>query len=257
MLETTPVLIGAGQFTYRGDPAGSPSPLELIKIAANAAAEDAGLPPTALRELDGIGVVSFAIDAEGALARLQVPRMTNPPATLAQALRANPRWAVYTQMGGNSSQHLINTAAERIAAGENDFVLAVGAEFLGSLMRRMAAGLPFEGWSDDAIEPPPRIGDGRAGVTEHEGAHGLGLPVNMYPMFENAIRAHEGHSLAEHQARLGKLFAPFTEVAAANPYAWFPKARTAEEIATLAPDNRMIAYPYPKYMNAIMQVDQS
>jgi len=257
MLETTPVLIGAGQFTYRGEPGASPPPLELIKIAANAAAEDAGLPATALRELDGIGVVAFAIDAEGALARLPIPRMNNPPASLAQALKASPRWSVYTHMGGNASQHLINTAAERIAEGENDFVLAVGAEFLGSLMRRMAQGLPFEGWADDAPEKPQRIGDGRAGVTEHEGAHGLGLPVNMYPMFENAIRAHEGRTLAEHQARLGKLFAPFTQVAAANPYAWFPKARTAEEIATLAPDNRMIAYPYPKYMNAIMQVDQS
>jgi len=35
---TTPVLIGAGQFTYRGAPAVSPSPATLLKIAAERAA---------------------------------------------------------------------------------------------------------------------------------------------------------------------------------------------------------------------------
>ena len=34
------VLIGAGQFTYRGDPAQSPSPVALLKIAAERAAAD-------------------------------------------------------------------------------------------------------------------------------------------------------------------------------------------------------------------------
>ena len=57
--------------------------------------------------------------------------------------------------------------------------------------------------------------------------------------------------------RMGRLFAPFTEVAAKNPYAWFPKVRSAAELATVTPDNRMVSYPYPKYLNAIMQVDQS
>jgi acetyl-CoA C-acetyltransferase len=46
-------------------------------------------------------------------------------------------------------------------------------------------------------------------------------------------------------------------VAAENPYAWFPKARSAAEISTVTPENRMIGFPYPKYMNAIMDVDQA
>ncbi len=56
---------------------------------------------------------------------------------------------------------------------------------------------------------------------------------------------------------LGQLFAPFTRVAAVNPYAWFPIERTAEALTTVRPENRMVSYPYPKYLNAIMQVDQS
>ena len=43
MDDRTPVLIGAGQFTYRGEPGASPSPTALLKIAAERAALDAGL----------------------------------------------------------------------------------------------------------------------------------------------------------------------------------------------------------------------
>ncbi|MDQ2764228.1 MAG: acetyl-CoA acetyltransferase, partial [Pseudomonadota bacterium] len=96
MLDTTPVLIGAGQFTYRGGCVEAPTPLKLMEIATGAAAEDACLPRGALAGLDGIGVVGFTIDAEGAFAGLGVPRLFNPPASLARSLSAAPRWSVYT-----------------------------------------------------------------------------------------------------------------------------------------------------------------
>jgi acetyl-CoA C-acetyltransferase len=51
--------------------------------------------------------------------------------------------------------------------------------------------------------------------------------------------------------------APMTEVAAANPYAWFPQARTAEELITATASNRMVGYPYTKYMVSIMDVDMA
>ena len=258
MLDQTPVLIGAGQFTHRGPAGEAPSPLRLLRIAAEAAAKDAGLAAGALAGLDAVAVVGFAVDAEGALAQLPIPRLTNPPAALARALGAAPRWAPYTQMGGNSSQHLINTLCARIAAGETDFALAVGGEFLGSLMRRLSQNLGFEGYeTDEGADPPERVGDGRPGTSAQETAHGLHLPVNTYPLFENALRARDHRSLEAHQARMGRLFAPFTQVAANNPYAWFPKARSAEELVAVGPDNRMVSFPYPKYLNAIMQVDQS
>jgi acetyl-CoA C-acetyltransferase len=257
MLDNTPVLIGAGQFTYRGKAADAPTPLAMIEIAAKAAAIDAGLGESALAGIDGLGVVAFAIDAEGGLRGLPVPRLANPPASLAKALGAAPRWSAYTQMGGNSSQHLINLVAERIAAGETDLALAVGAEFLGSLMKKLRDGASFEGYGDDQTEAPLRVGDGRPGTSPYETAHGMGLPVNTYPMFENALRARDGRGLAAHQQRMGELFAPFTRVAAANPDAWFRTARSAAQLVTVTADNRMVSYPYPKYLNAIMQVDQS
>jgi len=134
----------------------------------------------------------------------------------------------------------------------------VGAEFLGSGVKRLTQGLGFEDWDDDEDLPSPdRIGDPRAGVSAHEARHGLGRPINTYPMFENALRARAGRSVSDHQAYLGRLFAPFTEVAASNPEAWFPIKRTPEALVTLTDRNRMIGFPYPKYLNAIMEVDQS
>ena len=256
MVGTTPVLIGAGQFTYRGDPATSPSPVALLKIAAERAAADAGIGAAGLAGLDALAVAGFTVDAPGG--GRAVPHSSNPPASLAAEIGAAPAWAVYSHMGGNTPQQLINVLAERIARGETELGLAVGAEFLGSAVKRLTRGLGFDDWHEDESLPPPvRIGDPRSGVSAYEGRHGLGRPINCYPLFENALRARDGRSIADHQARLGRLFAPFTQVAAANPEAWFPIARTAEELVTVSEKNRMVGFPYPKLLNAIMEVDQS
>jgi acetyl-CoA C-acetyltransferase len=253
---TTPVLIGAGQFTYRGDPAASPSPVALLKIAAERAAADAGIGAAGLAAIDGLAVAGFTIDAPGSTRA--VPHSSNPPASLAAEIGAQPNWAVYSHMGGNTPQQLVNVIAERISRGETELGLAVGAEFLGSAVKRLTKGLGFDDWHEDQDLPEPeRIGDPRSGVTPYEARHGLNRPINTYPLFENALRARDHRSVADHQARLGRLFAPFTKVAAGNPEAWFPVERTAEELVAVSEKNRMVGFPYPKLLNAIMEVDQS
>ena len=258
MGDVIPVLIGVGQFTYRGDPAVSPAPTALLKIAAERAAADAGLGAPGLAAIDALAVAGFTVDAPGG-GRV-VPHSTNPPASLARRIGAAPRWAVYSHMGGNTPQHMVNTVAERIAKGETELALCVGCEFLGSAVRRLTKGLPFDDWAadeDQDLDPPERIGDGRPGVSPYEARHGLLRPINTYPLFENALRARDGRSLAEHQARIGALFSRFTDVAAGNPEAWFRVKRTPEELVTVSEKNRMVGFPYPKLVNAIMEVDQS
>jgi acetyl-CoA C-acetyltransferase len=256
MVGATPVLIGAGQFTYRGDPAASPSPVALLKIAAERAAADAGIGAKGLAGIDGLAVAGFTIDAPGSTRT--VPHSSNPPASLAKEIGAAPGWAVYSHMGGNTPQQLVNVIAERIARGETELALAVGAEFLGSAVKRLTKGLGFDDWHEDEDLPEPeRIGDPRSGVSPYEARHGLNRPINTYPLFENALRARDRRSIADHQARLGRLFAPFTKVAAGNPEAWFPVERTAEELVAVSEKNRMVGFPYPKLLNAIMEVDQS
>jgi acetyl-CoA C-acetyltransferase len=87
-------------------------------------------------------------------------------------------------------------------------------------------------------------------------AIGLLAPVHVYPLFESVVAARLGHDADGHRRAMGQLMAPFTEVAAANPYAWFPQARSAREIATPTPDNRIVCEPYTKRMTAFLGSDQ-
>jgi acetyl-CoA C-acetyltransferase len=95
------------------------------------------------------------------------------------------------------------------------------------------------------------------GTAPHEAPYGLQRPANVYPLFENAIRAHRGRDLESHQRYVSELYSRFSAVAAQNPFAWFRRARTPKEIGTVSADNRYIGFPYTKYMNAIIEVDQS
>jgi acetyl-CoA C-acetyltransferase len=256
---TTPVLIAAGQFTHRGEAAACPPPIEMCAIAARTALYNVDLDEGLLNTLDGLAVVGFTIDAGGNTSKLPIMRAKNPPNALAKLLGANPSWRTYTHAGGNTPQALVNEAAERISNGKNKLVLLVGAEFLGSLMKQIQGGHTeaLQAHYIDDDEAPAMFGDGRSGCTPHEALHGLEFPANVYPMFENAYRANMGQDLEQHAQTMGELFAPLSQVAADNPYAWFRTARTAEELVTVTDKNRMVGFPYPKYLNAIIQVDQS
>jgi acetyl-CoA C-acetyltransferase len=60
----------------------------------------------------------------------------------------------------------------------------------------------------------------------------------------------------EYAAAMGALFAPFTNVAAANPHAAAPTVRTAAELVTPTKANRPIADPYTRYIVAREKVNQ-
>jgi acetyl-CoA C-acetyltransferase len=87
-------------------------------------------------------------------------------------------------------------------------------------------------------------------------AHGLiGAPA-QYGLLENARRGRLGISVAGYRRAMAELFAPFSAVAAANPYAASPVCRTVDEIISVGDDNRMICDPYPRLLVARDQVNQ-
>jgi acetyl-CoA C-acetyltransferase len=243
--DRTPILIGAGQLTQRDvDPTRAKEPLVMMSECARQAAADAGLTFEHLSRLDCVAVANIFGWHYG-----------NVPRALAERLGAHPATELYTTLGGNTPQMLVNETAASIAAGRARFALLAGAEALYTVARARRAGIQLA-WSSGAAGSPSVIGDSRQGTTEHEVAYGVMLPTTIYPLFENALRAHYGLSLEEHRQRLGELCSRFSAVAAENPYAWFRQKRTAAEITTVTPQNRMIGFPYPKYMNAILDVDQ-
>jgi acetyl-CoA C-acetyltransferase len=89
-----------------------------------------------------------------------------------------------------------------------------------------------------------------------EVARGVFLPVQHYPMFDVALRAHDGLTIDEHRRRLGELWSGFSRVAATNPDAWIQREYTAEQIVEPSVDNRMVGFPYTKLMNSNNNVEQ-
>jgi acetyl-CoA C-acetyltransferase len=239
-----PIVVGVGQHTNRSsDLAEAREPLEMMALVARRAEDDArtkGL----LAQLDCIRVINLLSWS-----------YADPAGMLAERLGAHPRDKGYADVGGDTPQLLANQTADDIAAGRVGLALLVGAEAIRSRRRARSQGVTLD-WTPRATAPDvaERI---RPGTRETEEAHGARFPPEIYPLFENAIRAHKGLTIPEHQERLGELCTRFTRVAENNHYAWFPQARTKEEIIAVGLGNRMIAFPYPKYMNAMIEVDQA
>jgi len=239
-----PVIIGVGQWTNHPKTIDDTvEPLEMMARVTREAEADTGAVGL-LERVDSVQVVNFMSWS-----------YTDAPGQLARRIRANPTHTLYSTIGGETPQRLVNETAQAIVDGRIRIALLAGAEALESrrLARKLGAQLS---WSQRGT--PQRVdGDNRPGFNEIEARHGATMPTRVYPLFENAIRAHLRISVAEHQERLGALCARLAGVAADNPYAWFPKAHSPEEIATVRPDNRMVGFPYPKLMNAIIETDQA
>ena len=245
----TPVIIGGGQVNQRtadGDPAREP--VDLIVEAAQRASTDAGMAD---------GHVLEAVDAVRIVSLLSW-RYRDAGALVAQRLGASPRQTAVTTPGGNTPQSLVNRTALDIAAGRNEIVLIGGAEAWRTRMSFRSTGdRPDWTQQDQSVPEAEVIGDEFTMTHPAEMNRGIIMPVQVYPMFEQALRAAAGRSIDEHLVRISELWSRFSAVAARNPNAWSQQAYTAEEIRTPGPDNRWIGFPYPKLMNSNNNVEQS
>ena len=257
MNDRTPILVGAGQYTEKGiAPQAAQPPMGIAARAARAALSDTGVAHSVTEQLEALVAIRIFPDSWN---RPRMPnpfgRAENPPRAIARRLGANPGLAIYGQVGGNTPQQYINEMAERIASGELDLVLLAGAEAIKTARQAMRQGIHLD-WQEEDNGSLEDRGIGEAISTPHESAHGLGVPIQTYPLFENALRGELGHSIDEHLLAMGNLFAPFTRVAARNPYAFYGTERSASELATVSTENRYICLPYPKWMNAMDGVNQ-
>lgn len=231
----TPVVVGVGQFLNRDDTAYL-DPVALAVEAARIAAEDAGAPGI-LAKLDAIGFVPVFSW-----------RYRDPGRLVAEAVGASPRLTMYPMMGGNSPQQLMNRVGERIAAGELSVALVCGAEAVRAKARAKKAGVEID-WPRQGDDVVPGWSEGEFLMAhEAEIRHQLLWPTQIYPIFENALAHEAGRTSAEQMRFAAELWAGYAKVAADNPHAWDRTPYSADEIATVTEENRIVGWPYTKHM---------
>ncbi len=244
--ERIPILVASGQFSLNSVQADGPqNSYDLLSVALDRLVEDAGIPAAKL---------ASAIDVIACPQSLSAPPGGLPAAT-ALAIGAKPSRTFYSTTGGNTPQWFVNQYATSIARGEMQAVLLAGLEMLKTSAQSNMDSSYLARTRE--IVSPKLIGDTRTGTNAHEVAHGLSMPVQVYPLFENALRAHYGESIAEHQNQIGLLYEQFSQIASRNPHAWFPQGMSKEEIIQVTEKNRYIGFPYTKFMNPIIGVNQA
>jgi acetyl-CoA C-acetyltransferase len=238
-----PVVVGAGQVTNREeDPAAAPDPFDLMAGATGQALAEAGTGA----EVSHLWMVHSLSLRHG-----------DPAPVLAERLGFTGAETRCSGMGGSIPQWLVNRAAELVVAGQRPRVLIVGAEALATRRRARKLGVELD-WPSSPGWPetwPPLEPD--VGTHPVERAHGLTQATTMYALVESALAHAAGRPPAAQARAMGALMERFNAVAAANPRSWFPTRRSAGELTTVTPDNRMVCFPYPKYLNAVMDVDMA
>lgn len=240
-----PVIVGVGQSVQHTDDLDAAlDPARLMCAAIGHAVGDAGL--RSLPNPQSVRVVNLLTWKYG-----------DPAWVVADLLGITPDETACTTMGGQSPQSLVNSTAADIQAGKLDFAVLTGGEARRTRVRARKAGVDLT-WPRAPEDRVPRtIGEDLTLNHPAELERGVMMPVQIYPIFETAIRAAAHRDVDEHVIRISEMWSRFSAVAAANPWAWSRRQRTPEEIRTPSPTNRMIGLPYTKYMNSNNDVDMA
>ena len=239
----SPCVIGVGQLVSRAEHGLCPEPLAMWEQVVRDAAADAGATGDVLGAVGSLQVVYC-----------QSWQYDDPPGRLATALGIDPAHRLYSGIGGTTPQALVNDLGTAILAGDLDVGVVCGAEALDTKRRLKKAG-EKPAWSHRDPDPPPFPFE--APFHPAEVAHEVFQAYLTFPLWDVARRAHLGMEPVAYRRAIGELMAPMTRVAAANPHAWFPVERTAEDLVHATPENRMVAYPYTKHTVSIMDVDMA
>lgn len=249
-----PVIVGVGQVVERIGEEGwqGLSAADLAAAAAETAIEDAGASAD-LRPLIGVVSAIRTFEDSGA-APSPFGKPDKFPLAVARRVGLSPRQAILEAVGGQSPVTALVEMAERIANGDTAAGLVFGAEAISNTRHLVGLGETRD-WAETDVGELEDRGSARM-LTKQGIVHGIVSAPIAYAVQENARRARLGLSREDYRAAMGELFAPFSAVAAENPYSSAASdPLSADEIATITPKNRMIADPFPLKVVARDQVN--
>jgi acetyl-CoA C-acetyltransferase len=254
--DNTPVIIGVGEASERIDAPGyeALSPADLAGRAAAAALDDALSVAALAPEIEVIAAIR-QFEVSGPKAMAPFGRADNFPRAVARRIGADPARAILEPVGGQGPQHLVNEFAQAIGAGKADMVLLCGSEAI-STVRYLTSRGETRDWSETVGGQLEDRGYGEGLLTADLARHGARTPISVYALFENARRARLGLSRVDYALEMGRLFAPFSRVAAENPHAMSREVHSAEDLAAVTASNRLTSDPYPRRLVARDQANQ-
>lgn len=240
-----PVIAAVGQAVDRPKTSDEAlDPVDLMANALRACEADAGAAIVGrVTAVSLVGLVSW--------------RYRDPVALLCERLGIAPQERVNASMGGETPVRLVHEAAARIARGEPLVAAIAGGEasHARSQARKSRSELPWIAAA--AREEAVRFPSSRFAMSAVATQLGMTDPAHIYPFYEVAAEAAWNQTPAQGCAESAALWARYAAVAAENRYAWIRAAPDAETIATITPENRMVSWPYPKFMVANPSVNQS
>lgn len=238
-----PVLVGIGTCMQREDLLTlSQEPMDLMLEAVRRASIDAG-GAHVLRGVQQIAVPKGRW------------RYRNPAGEIARAIGADAATTVLANVGV-LQQSLIGDACSRIAKGEIESALIVGADAGHRILCAKKSGeRAGERQQDDTpdvqLEPEEEL------LHSAELHAGLRMPVALYAILASAWRAKNGLTVGAHRQQLGAMYQRFSEVATGNPEAWRRTPLSELEISEASARNPMQAFPYTRLHCATWNVDQA
>lgn len=259
MNDNTPILVGSGQYVDRDPPAAetSLSPAEMAAEVARRALSDAGASGDLAATVDVLAVARLFEHSVKDTVMWPNPFgcSNNMPWSVANRIGVKPTRAIYAEVGGETPQRLVNQMAEAIHAGEIRSAVLTGAEALATIRNAKRAGIELD-WNEDVAGEFEDLWPDDPMSSSYERHHGITFPIQVYALFDQVRRHEMGLGADAYRQDIGRLFAPFSAVAAANPYAQFPTARSVDEFATYSTQNFPLCEPYAKWMVAQDAVNQ-
>lgn len=231
----TPIIVGMGFHQERmSDPTQCAEPYQLMVRAVRSAADDAG-GAALLEQLDSISV------PQG------MWQYRNPGKLIADALGCRSARSVISDLGVLQLT-LFSDLCRAIAAGEQEVGVITGGEAQFRALRSMITQQPVSDTQqpEDTPQPDVHLTSPDPFCSDLESQRGIHLPAEFFAIIESSLRYHQGLSIEAHRDRIARLYASFSNVAAANPHAWRREPMSAEEIRNATPKNSMLAFPYTK-----------
>lgn len=238
----TPILLGIGTRSQRfDDPREGLDAMQLMQRALALAARDIGE-----RGDEIFAHVDLVLVPQGTWQLVD-------PGRLVLDGRASSTRSVVAELGV-LQQSIMTRAIEELQTGSSKVALILGGEAKYRALRAQILGIELPpihqivaGGSVERMVPSNEV------ITDLEIHRDLAVPAHQYALIESALRSRAGRTLRDQAWSVAELVAGLSDVAAANPDAWTPRAMTAEAVME-AP---RVAAPYTKPCCSQWNVDQA